>query len=69
LLAKKKYHWSIEVLTFGTGFEYFIYVMRKGENLSLQDQKIEENSYSTSLHSTIPTVEEDSEDFLYSINA
>ena len=37
LYAKSRWQWSLEVRSFGDGFEYFVYVMVKGGELTTAD--------------------------------
>ncbi|KAK2191373.1 hypothetical protein NP493_53g06012 [Ridgeia piscesae] len=37
LYAQRRWHWSLETRTFGDGFEYFVYVMVKGGELTTAD--------------------------------
>ena len=37
LYAKSRWQWSLETRSFGEGFEYFVYVMVKGGELSSDD--------------------------------
>ncbi|XP_035526376.1 EEF1A lysine methyltransferase 4 isoform X1 [Morone saxatilis] len=41
LYARTEYNWSIKKYTYGKGFEYFVYVMTKGEELSPEDAALE----------------------------
>ena len=44
-LVKDKYQWSIKVHSISSGnnsFEYFIYVMTKGEKMNKEDRLLEE---------------------------
>ena len=41
LYAKSRWQWSLETLSFGDGFEYFVYVMVKGDELSSADIAME----------------------------
>lgn len=41
LYARTEYSWSIEKYSYGEGFEYFVYVMTKGEELSPEDAALE----------------------------
>ena len=71
LLAKQQYDWSIETQTFGTGFEYFIYMMTKGQSLSDDDLNVQPAAITQtvceqteSLNCSLPV---DCEDFLNNI--
>ncbi|XP_073347564.1 EEF1A lysine methyltransferase 4 [Pagrus major] len=41
LYARTEYNWSIKKFSYGGGFEYFVYVMTKGEELSPEDAALE----------------------------
>lgn len=41
IYAKQKYNWSIEEFRIGEMFHYFVYAMRKGEQLCEKDRDIE----------------------------
>ncbi|KAM9844792.1 EEF1A lysine methyltransferase 4 [Aulostomus maculatus] len=41
LYARTDYNWSIKHYVYGDGFEYFVYVMTKGEELSPDDAALE----------------------------
>ncbi|KAM3604309.1 uncharacterized protein V6R79_009320 [Siganus canaliculatus] len=41
LYARTEYSWSIKNYTYGDGFQYFLYVMSKGEELSPEDAALE----------------------------
>lgn len=79
-LAKQKYQWSIEVHTISNdneSFEYFVYVMTKGEQMNEEDRLLEEgkstkwhwinNKESVPLMATDDKVETDQE-YLFKIN-
>lgn len=70
LLARSEYDWSIKHLSYGEGFEYFVYVMTKGEELSPADAALEEKLLEVSEPSHIIITEaqhQDDEDFLSNI--
>ena len=68
LLAKSEYHWSIQTRTFGSGFDFFIYIMTKGQQLSENDVILGQNRPRLAQVSKA-LLEEDSEDFLNNISA
>lgn len=41
LYARTEYNWSIKNYSYGEGFEYFVFVMTKGEELSPEDAALE----------------------------
>lgn len=41
LYARTEYNWSIKKFSYDGGFEYFVYVMTKGEELSPEDAALE----------------------------
>ncbi|XP_030016789.1 EEF1A lysine methyltransferase 4 [Sphaeramia orbicularis] len=71
LYACTEYNWSIKHYTYGDGFEYFVYVLTKGEELSPEDAAIErkllEDNEATPISITT-TQRDDKEDFLSTIN-
>lgn len=71
LYARSEYHWSIKQYSYGEGFEYFVYVMTKGEQLSPEDAALERKQLedTKSPASSIATTQnEDKEDFLSNID-
>lgn len=71
LYARAEYNWSIKKFSYDGGFEYFVYVMTKGEELSPEDAALEKKLLDdaksppakvTTLHS------EPDEDFLSNID-
>ncbi|PWA25171.1 hypothetical protein CCH79_00005244 [Gambusia affinis] len=42
LYARTVYNWSVRHDSYGEGFEYFVYVMTKGEQLSPEDAALEQ---------------------------
>ncbi|XP_071348023.1 EEF1A lysine methyltransferase 4 [Trachinotus anak] len=76
LYARTEYNWSIKQYSYGEGFEYFVYVMTKGEQLSPEDaalekklleQKLLEDTKSQPAR-TATTQNDDKGDFLSNIN-
>ncbi|XP_026168459.1 EEF1A lysine methyltransferase 4 [Mastacembelus armatus] len=70
LYARTEYNWSIKHYSYGEGFQYFVYVMTKGEKLSPDDVALEKKLLEdTKSHPTITaTTNEDKEDFLSNID-
>ncbi|XP_067934169.1 EEF1A lysine methyltransferase 4-like [Watersipora subatra] len=68
LLAKRQYDWSIDTKKFGTGFEYFIYIMKKGQSLSEKDASLGLTKSTSGLVQSEETLEDDVEDFLNHID-
>lgn len=67
--AQPIYGWSVCHVTYGNGFHYFLYVMRKGEKLSPSDLALGQSLY---LRPSSPTPihylqDSDSENFLGTI--
>eukprot|EP00064_Thunnus_orientalis_P014871 superscaffoldBa00002657_g14918 len=71
LYARTEYNWSIKQYSYGEGFEYFVYVLTKGEELSPEDAALEkkllEDSRSPPPRITT-TQKDDKEDFLSNID-
>ncbi|XP_056246287.1 EEF1A lysine methyltransferase 4 [Seriola aureovittata] len=76
LYARTEYNWSIKQYSYGEGFQYFVYVMTKGEQLSPEDAALEkklleknqlEDTKSTPTR-IATTQNEDNEDFLSNID-
>uniref|UniRef100_A0A3P9PQQ8 EEF1A lysine methyltransferase 4 n=2 Tax=Poecilia reticulata TaxID=8081 RepID=A0A3P9PQQ8_POERE len=71
LYARTAYNWSVRHDSYGEGFEYFVYVMTKGEQLSPEDaaleQRLLEEPKSQPASCPTPQDEEDN-DFLCNIN-
>ncbi|CAF1093725.1 unnamed protein product [Adineta ricciae] len=79
-LAKRKYQWSIQVHSVTDGnesVEYFVYVMRKGEQLNEEDQLLEEgkstkwywiNKTSSSTATAKCFLKENDEQYLFNID-
>ncbi|XP_068455459.1 EEF1A lysine methyltransferase 4 [Clinocottus analis] len=71
LYARSEYDWSVRKYGYGDGFEYFVYVMTKGEPLSPEDAALEKklledaNAPPTTV---VTTLSEDEEDFLFNID-
>ncbi|XP_054622715.1 EEF1A lysine methyltransferase 4 [Dunckerocampus dactyliophorus] len=71
LYARSEYDWSIQHSSYGDGFEYFVYVMTKGEPLSSEDAALEKNlleSTHASPTKIITAQNDDQEDFLSNID-
>lgn len=71
LYARTEYNWSIKHHSYVEGFEYFVYIMTKGEELSLEDAALERKLLedTKSPPTTIVTTQnEDTEDFLCNID-
>lgn len=58
LYARSEYNWSIKHHTFGDGFEYYLYVLTKGEPLSAEDAALEQNLQKEDQAPDRPTVTE-----------
>lgn len=43
--AQPAYGWSVQHTTYGSGFHYFLYTMRKGEELSSSDAMLGQSLY------------------------
>nr|XP_033959613.1 EEF1A lysine methyltransferase 4 isoform X2 [Pseudochaenichthys georgianus] len=71
LYARTEYNWSITEYSYGEGFEYFVYVMTKGEGLSPEDAALEKKILEDTTKAPPPmiaTQSEDEEDFLSNID-
>lgn len=71
LYARAEFNWSIKHHSYGEGFEYFMYVMTKGEAMDPEDAALERKLLedSDSPPPRIPTAQnEDKEDFLCNID-
>lgn len=69
LYARSEYDWSIKHHTYGDGFEYYLYVLTKGEPLSPEDTALEQNLLKENQEPDIPTSKELSdEEFLSNIS-
>lgn len=67
LYARAEYNWSIKKYSYGEGFEYFVYVMTKGEVLSPEDAALEKNLEVTkSSNATVATIQNDTEEVFLS---
>ncbi|XP_023674288.1 EEF1A lysine methyltransferase 4 isoform X1 [Paramormyrops kingsleyae] len=65
ILARREYGWSVVQHSYGDGFQYFFYVMTKGEALSPEDQALEKRLLeSEDPQAVVPREEPDSEDYL-----
>ncbi|XP_028987882.1 EEF1A lysine methyltransferase 4 [Betta splendens] len=71
LYARGEYDWSVTHHSYGEGFEYFVYVMTKGEKLSPADAALERKQRED-LHPAPPVLasapSDDEEDFLCNID-
>lgn len=70
LYASHRYGWSVRHHHYGDGFHYFLYVLTKGEELSPEDAALERKLLEEAVAppAPVPTLEEDTEDFLDNIN-
>uniref|UniRef100_A0A3B5RCC8 Endothelin converting enzyme 2a n=1 Tax=Xiphophorus maculatus TaxID=8083 RepID=A0A3B5RCC8_XIPMA len=71
LYARTVYNWSVRHDSYGEGFEYFVYVMTKGEQLSPEDAALEQRLLEEpkSQPACCPTPQdEENNDFLCNIN-
>ncbi|KAF3699290.1 Endothelin-converting enzyme 2 [Channa argus] len=72
LYSRNEYNWSIKHDSYGEGFEYFVYIMTKGEELSPEDAALErkllEDTKTPPSARIAPTHNEDKEDFLCNID-
>ncbi|XP_070830655.1 EEF1A lysine methyltransferase 4 [Chaetodon trifascialis] len=71
LYACTEYNWSIKKYSYGEGFEYFVYVMTKGEELSPEDAALEKQLLEDTKSPPtriITTLNEAEEDFLSNID-
>ncbi|KAL4635962.1 endothelin-converting enzyme 2-like [Arapaima gigas] len=65
LLACYEYGWSVQTHSYGAGFQYFLYVLTKGESLSPEDRALEDRlSNEKDLQAVVHLQEADSEDYL-----
>ncbi|XP_060690089.1 EEF1A lysine methyltransferase 4 [Hemiscyllium ocellatum] len=68
LYAKRVYNWSIKHQTYGNDFHYYFYTMTKGENLSSDDQELENKcSQRTEPQATVYLQVTENEDYLNNI--
>ncbi|XP_071783011.1 EEF1A lysine methyltransferase 4 isoform X2 [Centroberyx gerrardi] len=71
LYARCEYNWSVKHDSYGDGFQYFVYVLTKGEELSPEDAALErrllEEAKDPPTRITT-TLKEDKEDFLSNIH-
>lgn len=70
LYARTEYNWSIEHYTYGDGFEYYVYVLTKGQPLSPEDAALErelQDKVSPSACTTTNDLQE--EDFMSTIGS
>lgn len=68
LYARAEYDWSIRKYSYGEGFEYFVYVMTKGEALSPEDAALQEKELQVNVTSTQSEQNMTAEEFLGNIN-
>lgn len=71
LYAQPEYGWSIRTYSYGEGFEYFVYVMTKGEELSPEDAALGKNlkeATESSPVTLLTTQNETAEEFLSTID-
>lgn len=71
LYARTEYNWSIKKYSYGEGFEYFVYVMTKGEELSPEDAALEKKLLEDTKSpptSVVTAQNEDEEHFLSNID-
>lgn len=70
LYSRAEYNWSIRHRSFGDGFEYFVFIMKQGEELSPEDaalgKKLQEEVEAPAVITI--TQPEDKEDFLFRID-
>ncbi|XP_076600339.1 EEF1A lysine methyltransferase 4 [Chaetodon auriga] len=70
LYARTEYNWSVKKYSYGEGFEYFVYVMTKGEELSPEDAALEKKlleDMKSPPTRVVTTLNEAEEDFLFNI--
>ncbi|XP_010892908.1 EEF1A lysine methyltransferase 4 [Esox lucius] len=70
LYARHDYGWSVRTCSYGDGFQYFLYVLTKGEKLSPEDAALERRllEEAQALPTEVRTQESDTEAFLDSID-
>uniref|UniRef100_A0A8C8IQR7 EEF1A lysine methyltransferase 4 n=2 Tax=Oncorhynchus tshawytscha TaxID=74940 RepID=A0A8C8IQR7_ONCTS len=70
LYARHDYCWSVRTRSYGDGFQYFLYVLTKGEELSPEDATLERRLLEEAQDppNAVRTQEADTESFLYSID-
>ncbi|KAK5859903.1 hypothetical protein PBY51_021420 [Eleginops maclovinus] len=68
LYARTEYNWSIKKYSYGEGFEYFLYVMTKGEELSPEDAALEKKLLEGTTAPPPMNANKDEEDFLSNID-
>lgn len=61
LCARREYDWSIRTHTYGDEFNYFVYVMTKGEEFSPEDAALEKKLLQAYESSTAPLVTTDTD--------
>lgn len=61
LCARREYDWSIRTHTYGDEFNYIVYVMTKGEELSPEDAALEKKLLQAYESSTAPLVTTDAD--------
>lgn len=68
LYARAEYDWSIRKYSYGEGFEYFVYVMTKGEALSPEDAALQKKQLQINVASTQSEQHMTAEEFLGNID-
>lgn len=68
LYACREYDWSIRKYSYGEGFEYFVYVMTKGEELGPEDAALQEKRPQDHKPSDLFVHSETAEEFLCNIH-
>lgn len=68
LYARREYDWSIRKYSYGEGFEYFVYVMTKGEELSAEDAALQEKRPQPREASELCEASETADEFLRNIH-
>ncbi|XP_055766792.1 EEF1A lysine methyltransferase 4 [Salvelinus fontinalis] len=70
LYARHDYCWSVRTRSYGDGFQYFLYVLTKGEELSPEDAALERRLLEEAQDppNEVRTQEADTEAFLYCID-
>ncbi|XP_006637823.2 EEF1A lysine methyltransferase 4 [Lepisosteus oculatus] len=68
LYAREQFGWSVRHWSYGGGFQYFLYVLTKGEVLSSEDRALERKVLEGERPPTLVTFQDsDSEDYLNNI--
>lgn len=68
LYARREYGWSIRKHSYGDGFEYFVYVMTKGEALSAEDAALQGKRPQHHKPSNLCVTSETADEFLRNIH-